>query len=263
MSIKLLALAFEKAEKEIGSSKKTHLARHLSDLLLEDYKYIINERTLRDYYTSYKNKENDFQDDLKPKLIKCLCRYLGFKDYADFINQKEGSGNIELEEEEEESSEIDKKEKDKKKRRWIITISISVVFAIIFVNTPVVKDLIFKSSKPIIKTEGCMTWADSLYVAVSCDEAPLSKYGTDVKPLDQMEMKNMKKVEVDAAYEFFFEGDTEKPLIWYYKTKEGEIEYFTAPGLHPVNDKTLRKITKGIIEKYVPIHKNREDSFVQ
>tara|TARA_R110002051_G_scaffold6884_3_gene32527 strand:+ start:4840 stop:4944 length:105 start_codon:yes stop_codon:yes gene_type:complete len=34
MSIEIIILAFEKAEKEIGSSKKTHRAQHISDYLL-------------------------------------------------------------------------------------------------------------------------------------------------------------------------------------------------------------------------------------
>jgi len=106
-----------------------------------------------------------------------------------------------------------------------------------------------------------MTWADSLYVAVSCDESPLSEYGTEVKPLDPMELKNMRKVDVRAGYPFFTEEG--KPRIWYYRNKNNEFEYFTAPGFHPVNEETLRKITEGIIDKYVPTHLDNKDSFLE
>ncbi len=64
------------------------------------------------------------------------------------------------------------------------------------------------------------------------------------------------------ATDFFVEG-TERPLIWYYKTKEEEIEYFTSPGLHPTTGETLRKITPYIIQTYVPKHIDRKSSFVQ
>ena len=84
MSKEVLLHAFKKAKNEIGSSKKTHLSTHISDLLFEDYKYQIHERTLRDYYTNYQKNTSDYESELKPKLIECLCRYLGYYNYASF-----------------------------------------------------------------------------------------------------------------------------------------------------------------------------------
>lgn len=251
MSIEILVLAFEKAEKEIGSSKKTHLAQHLSDLLQEDYKYLISERTLRDYYTNYKNGTIGKQGDLKPKLIACLCYYLGYKDYADFVSQnragKSGGGEVER-----------KKLKEEESHRRIITISISIAFGMALIIFGVQKW--YPGHKVVNpQRDKCMTWADSLYVAVSCDTGPSSKYGTDVKPLDPNELQNMRKVEVNAAYQFFSEDG--KPLIWYYKNEGNEHEYFTAPGYHPVTHETLKKITPYIIQTYVPIHNTKLNSF--
>jgi len=74
-------------------------------------------------------------------------------------------------------------------------------------------------------------------------------------------LKNFKRVEVTAAYDFFTEDH--KPLVWYYKNKDDEIEYFTSPGLHPITGETLRKITTYIIQTYVPIHSIKEDSFLK
>ena len=54
--------------------------------------------------------------------------------------------------------------------------------------------------------------------------------------------------------------DTNKPLIWYYKNSNGEIEYFTAPSLHPINGEMLHKITPLTIQNYRPIHIDRKDS---
>lgn len=162
-------------------------------------------------------------------------------------------GNNEIIQKEKERKRLEEiKRKKKKKRKLIITISI--VFGMVL--------MIFGIQKWSINLEKdkCMTWSHSLYVAVSCDEGPVSKYGTQVKPLDQTELKSMKKVKVDAAYQFF--SDTGKPLIWYYKNKDGEYEYFTTPGLHPTTGETLKKITEGIIKKYVPIHVNNKASFI-
>lgn len=255
MSIKLLILAFEKAEKEIGSTKKTHLARHLSDLLQEDHKYSISERTLRDYYTNYKNGTIGTQEDLKPKLIACLCDYLGYENYADFVSQDEGNR---IEDQEEKKKR--KAEEEKAQRKRIVTISISIAFGMTLLILGIQKwTNNFQNSNST--TDKCMTWADSVFVAVSCHTGPFSKYGTRVEPLNQTEFQNMRKVEVDAAYDFY--NSKNEPLIWYYKNNDDRIEFFTAPGLHPITGKTLKAITPYIIEKYVPKHIYRPESFIE
>ena len=104
----------------------------------------------------------------------------------------------------------------------------------------------------------CMTWVDVSYVQVSCHSLPNSEKPNQVIPLDPLLLKNFKKVEVNAAYNFFTEDG--KPLVWYYKNKQNEIEYYTAPGLHPITGKTLDEITEYIIDKYVPIHIDQKDS---
>ncbi|MGB3149403.1 MAG: hypothetical protein WBB27_01975 [Maribacter sp.] len=156
--------------------------------------------------------------------------------------------------------ETKRNEEKKKKRSRIITISISVTFAMTILILGMLK---WNANHPnsILKETECMTWADSLYVTISCDQSPLSKYGTQVKPIDKMKLKNMRKVEVSAGYKFFSEDG--KPLIWYYKNKENKHEFFTSPGLHPVNGETLRKITPYIIQTYVPLHTKSKNSFVQ
>lgn len=297
MSIKLLILSFDKAEEEVGSSKKTHRAQHLSDVLQENYKYQISERTLRDYYTNYKKGIIGFQDDLKPKLIACLCSYLGYKDYADFVNQSqhetpedpEGKKRrLEEIERKKEEEERKKQEEIKKRKRKKLVITISIAFGAILTITQIFKNQIFpgdlslpsnnetienpvNSNKKTIDNpinsnidaqlaiNTCMTWADSLFIKVACDEGPLSKFGTKVEPMIVAEFKNMRKVKVDLAYQFF--TDTGKPLIWYHKNENNEHEYFTAPGLHPVDEETLRKITPYIIQTYVPMHLNKKESF--
>ncbi len=149
------------------------------------------------------------------------------------------------------------KKENGKRRRFIISISIAFGMMCLFIgiqNYPTY----FSNSDP--KSNSCMAWADSLYVEVSCETAPFSKFGTEVKPLNKVDLKSMKKVKVDAAYDFFW--PTGKPRVWYYKNKANEIEFFTAPGLHPTNGETLKKITPYIIETYVPVHSFNANSFV-
>ncbi|WP_431163282.1 hypothetical protein [Flagellimonas beolgyonensis] len=146
----------------------------------------------------------------------------------------------------------------KKTRKLIITISIA--FGAVLLTALVLKDVFFKSKPIPSHNSQCMAWADSLYLEVSCSAQPFTQYGTKAEPLDPIKLQGFKKIEVNMATQFF--ADDGKPMIWYYKNKDGEIEYFTAPGLHPITGETLRKITPYIIETYVPIHSNNPDSFI-
>ncbi|NDV16529.1 hypothetical protein GO009_10870 [Muricauda sp. TY007] len=143
---------------------------------------------------------------------------------------------------------------------WKLIVAIGFVLVTITLTTLVLKNQ--SSNSQTLSPNQCMAWADTLYVEVSCATKPYSKYGTSVEPLDKMKLENFKKVEVDMATQFFAEK-TNKPLIWYYKNKNGEIEYYTAPGLHPINGETLRKITPYIIQTYVPVHRYKKESFMQ
>ena len=156
-----------------------------------------------------------------------------------------------------------------KPSRWKLIITISIAFGAVLVTRLIFDPLIpgnddppshyndgAISDKPLDnmpngREPNCITWADTLYIVVSCNSA-LSKYGNPIEPMDKKKLESMKKVKVTAATHFF--ADNGKPLVWYYKNKEDEIEYFTAPGLHPGNGETLKKITPYIIEKYVPLY---------
>ncbi len=146
----------------------------------------------------------------------------------------------------------------KKRRRLIITISIAfgaTLLTIFALNNP-----FYDSNSPPYENQ-CMAWADTVYIKVDCDMQPFSEFGTKVEPLDASRLNNLKKVEVNMATTFFAEDG--KPMIWYSKNKEGVIEFFTAPGLHPITGETLKKITPYIIETYVPVHIQQSDSFLK
>ncbi|MGB5819844.1 MAG: hypothetical protein WBG90_10200 [Saonia sp.] len=212
---------FEKARKECVTHTKNGLCRHVEKEIDLSYK------TLERAYEKYEEKQKSIGLPTAES-VNFFCRYLGYDSYKDYVL------------------------KIRSKRKWIISISISIAFGAILLIALVPKNSI--SNNQIIPEENrCMTWADSLYIKVSCTTKPYSKYGTKIEPLDQIRLKNFKQVKVTMATQFFAE-ETNKPLIWYHKTKDGEIEYFTAPGLHPITEKTLDEITEYIIQKYVPLH---------
>ena len=61
-----------------------------------------------------------------------------------------------------------------------------------------------------------------------------------------------KKIEVNNSSLFFKYG---KPIVWYGKSKNGEMEYFNSRGLHPETMNELKPITKYIIRKYIKSEK--------
>lgn len=244
---------FEKAKKEHASHSRFALSNYIADVITEKHRYI-HPKTLERAYDRYIDKKKKHGPP-SAESIDLFCKYLKKTGYKDYL----------------ESNPIEEPSEPKEvKWKWLI--ATSVAFSVILIATWILWDSVFVGDSDATprkenlnnskneKVDGqfsdkqCMTWADSLYVTVSCDTGPFSEYGTDVKPFDSNELQNMKKVEVYAGYPFF--ADDGSPLIWYYKNKEGEHEYYKAPGLHPVTGETLKKITPYIIQTYVPIHSN-------
>ncbi len=222
---------FEKAKKEHASHTRFALSNHISE------HSDLSSKTLERAYDRYINKQKKFGAPHADS-VNLFCVYLGYDNYADF-QKKNRKGN--------------------KERKWI-TITVSIAFGTLLLYIGI-QNWLFANRKGNIPDNQCMAWADTVYIKVDCATQPFSKFGTKVEPLDASRLNNLKKVEVNMASDFFTEDG--KPMIWYSKNKDGEIEFFSAPGLHPITGETLKKITPYIIETYVPAHINRKGSFVQ
>lgn len=95
----------------------------------------------------------------------------------------------------------------------------------------------------------CMIWKENHYEAVDCDEYTNSFHtSAKVVPLDKETFKYQKKIKVTDTTQFFRKDGT--PCVWYTKTN-GEIQFFTYPGLHPETGKTLKPISHYMINKYI------------
>lgn len=100
--------------------------------------------------------------------------------------------------------------------------------------------------------EGCMRWTKDHYERVDCDTKKiLSAYSTSrVIAYDEKEYNYLKKVTVCDTTTFFNPDKT--PRIWYYKSSNGKLEFFTYRGEHPeVSGKELNPITDYIIKKWI------------
>lgn len=107
--------------------------------------------------------------------------------------------------------------------------------------------LVGYTSKTMFFSDDCMQWNGDHYEKVNCNSekkgigsfAEITRYDS--------ELFELKKIAVCDTTTFF---NRDKALVWYCKVN-GDREYFTSHGFHPVTGKSLKPITKYIINKYV------------
>lgn len=88
----------------------------------------------------------------------------------------------------------------------------------------------------------CMCWVDDHYVAVGCQNNPLSGQAI---ALNQTKLENFKKI---TRPDTLTEKDENR--VWYSKI-DNEVEFFTYPGLHPTaSHRPLKAATEHILNKY-------------
>ena len=219
---------FAKAKTECAIHTNNALNNHIDNSTAISYKTA--ERLSQKYIDKKENVGKQTEHT-----INALCQYLNFDSYADYVKQNSNS-----------KISIDVKVVGGKKN-WKI---IAVVTLIVVVG------LILGLSENNKETI-CMVWETDHFEKIDCSVS----YKDSIFPLDEVRLKNFKKVYVDLTTEFFDKASN-KPLIWYYKSGR-EIEFFTSPGLHPVNGKTLKAITPYIVNEYVPLHTYKASSFTE
>ena len=211
---------FVKAKVDCAGDTKNALCNHISQSIDISYK------TLERLYDKYFEEKGNVGKQSE-HTINQLCLYLNFDSYSDYVKQ---NGKI-----------IASKGWSKKTKLALVT-SLILIVALIF-------------GLSVNNNVGCMVWKIDHYEKADCAVS----YKEKVVPIDEVRLKNFKKVEVDLTTEFFDEA-TQEPLIWYYKSGR-EIEFFTSPGLHPVNGKTLKALTPYMVKEYVPLHTYKASSF--
>ncbi|WP_157717119.1 hypothetical protein [Formosa sp. Hel1_31_208] len=92
-----------------------------------------------------------------------------------------------------------------------------------------------------------MMWQEDHYIEVDFDT---EKYNMNqLKRYKEERINLFEKVSPTCDTKFF--NDDESVNIWYGKNRNKELEYFTALGLHPETGKTLKPITRYMIDKYI------------
>jgi len=101
----------------------------------------------------------------------------------------------------------------------------------------------------VFRETGCMIWKDDHYEEVQCDLQVNGFAGNNVIPLDEKLLLYQKKI-IATDTTTFFNADG-SPRIWYGKSGEKELEYFTYPGKHPETGKELTKISNYMIVNHI------------
>ncbi|UUV20238.1 hypothetical protein [Paenimyroides aestuarii] len=99
-----------------------------------------------------------------------------------------------------------------------------------------------------LTAKDCMVWKEEKYVAVDCKEVVNSFTATAVPKDDQL-IKEFRKLKVDTKTLFFDKKGN--PKIWYIKNPNGTLEFYNKPGLQPETGKTLKPVSRYIIQEYV------------
>lgn len=212
----LIKKAFEKARKESGKDSVNGQAEYLAEYLLDKFKYQLSAKSLTRYYKKESVPNKKVQD--------FLSAYLGFGSYEEFV--------------------IDHGDKVEEPVLYLKPKTFKPFFSkklalisLLFVSVTGVSSYIgFKAAE-----EKCMAWNEDHYVEVKCT-------GVEGETkLNPVVLQEFRKIEVSDTTTFFKNGS---PSVWYDKSNN-QLEYFSSPGIHPENGKTLRPITKYMIDKYV------------
>ncbi|WKD86409.1 hypothetical protein KCTC32516_01784 [Polaribacter huanghezhanensis] len=238
MHKKLILLAYKKAKetrKKLGDNKPStvSLSEDISDYIDELTTLKLNEKTYRVYHSEAK-KIIDDEIDInisQLRVVYGLCKYLGFKDYEDFI----ASLN--------ENPVPQTGERESKKKSisfWVKKNKIVIVFSLLVV--------IFFLTKISIDKQRWMVWEKDHYVEVKFD---LEKYNLDqLKIYKKERILKFKKINAPDCNTKLFNAKGEA-IVWYWKKNNNEIELYTSFGLHPTTGKTLKPISGYMVSKYI------------
>lgn len=233
---------FEKAKKGSVSHSKYALAKQVVKEIS-----VLNPKTLERAYSRYIEK-NDATSIPSPETIRFFCTYIGYQDYEDYISKNPENKIINIDKgisKKEKNSSVKIKRKPKKKYTWSLTLKIVIAFgAIMIIVSYYLKDKIYLMASPY-KEQRCMVWKNDHYEEVVCDITLMQ----DLQEYDPKIINNFKKIDVNANTQFFFENGL--PRVWYFKKPNGEIDYFSANGNHPIYKRDVKEISQHIINKYV------------
>ncbi len=220
----LIRLTFDKAKNDSREITKTGKSKHIETEINSQ----INQRTLVRYYNQFILK---IDEGIQPNRssLDILSKYLGFNDFSNFCNEF--------------FSEAEKKEKISQNQ---ISRKISGRFNKKLVGVGIAAALSVGSYFGVsaLNQPQCMVWKENHYETIGCSENVSPNL--TVVPVDEKLLDYFHKIEISDTTTFFEAG---KPAVWYMKM-DGEVEFYSAPGNHPITGKQLKPVTSYMVKKY-------------
>ena len=217
----------------------------LEDILKQEYNVEFGAKSLR---AIHKGR----QTIKKPPILKALCHFIGYNSYEDYKNKNGKSIKDEIIEKDKKEDSI-KQEEDTvlankpsvfKNLNSFISKQIGVTILITFLLSSIIFYGFIKT-----KEQRWMIWQNDRYVEVSLD---LKTHNIkNLKLYKEERIQFFRKIPLDCNTVFF--NNNGKPQVWYGRSDNGNLELFTSFGLHPKTGKTLKPITRYMINKYICI----------
>ncbi|QLE01303.1 hypothetical protein HX109_06880 [Galbibacter sp. BG1] len=226
----LVRKVFEKAEKESTKNSPHGLSVYLESKFHNDLKCYHNTsyKTIERAYKKYIDATNPHASKPKHDLLEAMSRYLGYKNYEDFINNY---SEEKLERETDKPIKGTPLKRRPKERLLILILGISLLGMLCF-------NLFFTNEKE----SSCMTWQETKFIEVSCDLNDHKTATNTIVRYDAKLYKHMKRIPLKAV---------EVGKSYYYKADKDSVEFFSWYGKHPVNGEDLKPVTEYMYGKYV------------
>ncbi len=228
MHKKLIIHAFNKADEERkkrGEKKpsKVELAEDISNFIKGEMGFELGEKSFRDYHNDAKKLGNNLKDiSIKQlKVVIGLCKFLGHNSYEEFEESIKSKSIL---------------------QKLLAFLKKHKILIILFIITTIIVTVLIS-----INQQRWMIWGGSHYIEAKFDAEKLQQGLLKVYKEDRI--KYFEKITPDCSTKFFKEDGTEN--LWYGKNSSGELEYFTDLARHPETGKSLNRITRYMIKKYI------------
>jgi hypothetical protein len=228
----IIVSAFAKAKKEAfeehGIQVSTNkAAERISDFISENSKVPFGAKSLRLLH----NKTKDTSESVEvkqPQVVVALCNYLAYDSYEAYALSKKGR------------QEMFPKSAAPLIPKSFISMHKWPLSIFLFILTG--SGIYFMTTK-----QRWMIWDQTHYIEVPFDAEALQNGRLKLLKKDRIE--SFKKVDLTCK-DVLFNPD-ESARFWYGKNAKKELEYFNDLGLHPETGKTLKPLSKYMIEKYI------------
>lgn len=255
---RLIQEVHSKAKKDGSDTSISGVFKYLERILLDDFRFSLNYRTMLGYYQSIIDNNNDVP--IKPITLDMFSKYLGFDNFNHYrekrgINAISPDGNTTV--------TVSTGGKEKSLSEAVSNIMIIIKNQPIF-NVPqmakngmgvgaMVMVLImgFAYGGGLPQKSECMYWDGYEYKITHCnDKNPKHQ----LLPIDTVRLKYFKKITRPDTL------TVENGLgnSWYTKY-DNKVEFFTMDGINPDNGKSLTNASKHMITKYAGINAEIEE----